>query len=220
MAYRVGLLLAGCGAFDGSDIHETVLALLALDRPGVDLIFTAPDMNQRHVVSHITQEEMEVQRNVLEESARIARGNIVDLATLDTGQLDALIVPGGFGPVKNLCEFAFKGPTQAIDPQVRHLLRTLFMKKKPMGAIAMAAFTLAIALADHQPEITVGSNMHTAAAIETIGGLHQECESDQICVDRTNRIVTTPGSLEGTSLKEIAVGVERLVEKILDLIGN
>lgn len=220
MANRVGLLLSGCGALDGSDIHEAILAQLALDRSGAKVICAAPDMNHRHILNHITQEEMEAQRNVLQESARIARGNIAELSSLDYRQLDALIIPGGFGTVKNLCEFAYQGPTQAVDPQVRHLLGTMLTDKKPIGAIAMAAVMLVIALADHRPEVTVGKDAGIAGAIENMGGRHHVCQSNQIYVDHTHKIVTTPAYMLESGMNAVAVGIERLVERVLDLIGN
>lgn len=219
MPKRIGLLLSGCGALDGSDMHEAVLSLLALDRFGAEVVCTAPDMEQRHVLNHMSQEEMGVQRNVLLESARIARGNIIDLALLDGRDLDALIIPGGFGAIKNFNDFAFKGPTQDINRHVQLILESMRSLEKPIGAIAMAAVTVVIALAEHHPEVTIGTDKGVSAAIELMGGRHYCCEADQIYVDSAHKIVSTPANMMATGINEVAVGIERLVEKILHLIG-
>ncbi|MGD9008568.1 MAG: isoprenoid biosynthesis protein ElbB, partial [Desulfobacteraceae bacterium] len=123
MTRRIAVLLSGCGALDGSDIHEAVLTLLALDRAGVEIVCTAPDIDQFHVINHLTNEETEQVRNVLVESSRIARGNVVTLDMFDPQKIDGLILPGGFGSVKSLCTFAIKGPEGDINPQVLELLR-------------------------------------------------------------------------------------------------
>jgi enhancing lycopene biosynthesis protein 2 len=217
MAKRVGLLLSGCGVFDGSDLHEAVLALLALDRAGASAICTALDREQHHVVDHMTQEEMEAPRNALVESARLARGHVVDLSSLHAGELDALIIPGGFGAIKNLSDFAFKGPGAQADPQVKRILEEMLGQGKPMGAIGIAAAALVNALAHHGPHVTIGTDLGTAAAIEIMGGHHHPCDVDQIHVDNALKIVTTPGYLLGPNIGQVSRGIERLVEQILDL---
>ena len=216
---RIALLLSGCGAWDGSDIHETVLTLVALDRAGAEVICIAPDLMQYHVLNHLTQEEVAAQRNMLLESARLARGKIVDLATIDPSLLDALIMPGGFGAVKNLSQFALKGPTREVNPQVRDLLEIIHRLKKPIGAIALAAIPLVIALADYRPEVAVSTDEGIAAAIEIMGGSHKQCKSNKIWVDRPNKIVTLPASMPDMRIGDVAAGVNRVVAKVLELIG-
>ena len=217
MGIRTGVLLSGCGVFDGTEIHEAVLTLLALDRAGADIICTAPDVDQYHVINHITQETMEQTRNVLVESARIARGDIVDLKTLSADLLDALIVPGGFGAAKNLSDFAIKGPDAVVHPQVQRIFDEMIAAKKPIGAICIAPATLTKALSAHHPQVTIGTDMGTAAAIETMGGGHHDRHVDQIHVDETNRIVTTPAYMLGPSIRHIAAGIEKLVSEVLKL---
>ena len=143
MPSKVGLLLSGCGIFDGSEIHEAVLTMLFLDRAGAQIVCTAPDMEQVHVIDHVTLEAMDQKRNVLVESARIARGNIIDLQILDAKELDALIIPGGFGAVKNLSDFALTGPQARVHPQVQRILSEMLAAGKPIGALCISPATVA-----------------------------------------------------------------------------
>jgi enhancing lycopene biosynthesis protein 2 len=218
MAKRIGVLLSGCGVFDGSEIHEAVLTLLALDRNGAEIICTAPNMNQLHVINHMTTEQMTGTRNVLIESARIARGKIVDLKDLSIEQIDALVMPGGYGAVKNLSNFAVKGPEAEVHPEVQRILEQLLAAGKPIGAICIAPATVTKALARHEPEVTIGTDRGTAAAIETMGGQHKTCAVDQIHVDSRHKIVTTPAYMLGPGIKDIAVGIEKLVQHVLAMI--
>jgi enhancing lycopene biosynthesis protein 2 len=217
MTIRIGVLLSGCGALDGSDIHEAVLTLLALDRAGVEIVCTAPDIDQFHVINHLTNEESAEVRNVLVESSRIARGNVVALDALDPQKIDGLILPGGFGAVKSLCTFALKGPQGDVNPQVLELLRRVHEEKKPIGAVCISPATIVMTLKGCQPSVTIGTDAGAAAAIHTMGGEHHACKVDEIYVDPVNRIVSTPGYMLGTEIKEIAAGIEKLVQKVIEL---
>jgi enhancing lycopene biosynthesis protein 2 len=219
MTQKIGVLLSGCGALDGSEIHEAVLTMLALDRAGVEIVCTAPDIDQFHVINHLTQEESAEVRNILVESARIARGNLVGIDALDAQQIDGLILPGGFGAVKSLCTFALKGPEGNVNPHALELLRRMHTEKKPIGAINISPATVVMALKAHHPSVTIGTDAGAAAAIHTMGGGHHACKVDEIYVDPVNRIVSTPGYMLGTGLKEIATGIEKLVQKVLELAG-
>ncbi|MBN2332871.1 MAG: isoprenoid biosynthesis glyoxalase ElbB [Deltaproteobacteria bacterium] len=216
---NIGVLLSGCGVYDGSEIHEAVLTLLALDRAGVAVQCLAPNMDQREVVNHQTGAVTGESRNVLVESARIARGNIRDIKNIGAGDLDGLIMPGGFGAAKNLSDFALQGANATVHPEVERLLREMLAAGKPIGAICIAPATLTKALADQQPEVTIGSDMGTAAAIEAMGGKHQICSVDMIHVDRLHKIVTTPAYMLGPGIKEVAVGIEKLVNEVVRLAG-
>ncbi len=218
MSKKVGVLLAGCGVFDGSEIHEAVLTLLFLDKAGVQVLCMAPDMAQFHVINHLTQQETGEKRNVLVESARIARGDIQDVATVKALDLDALILPGGFGAVKNLSDFALKGPDAVVQPDVLRLIREMAAAGKPIGAICIAPATLTRAIADQKPEVTIGNDPGTAAGIERMGGKHYTCTVAQIHVDVANRIVTTPAYMLGPGIKDIAIGIERLVQEVVGMI--
>jgi enhancing lycopene biosynthesis protein 2 len=216
---KIGVLLSGCGVFDGSEIHEAVLTLLALDRAGVEVICMAPDVEQYHVINHITQEVTDEKRNVLIESARIARGNIKNLKDVRVTDIDGLIIPGGFGAVKNLSDFAIKGPYATVHPEVQRLLDEVLSAQKPIGALCIAPATLTKALSGKTPEVTIGNDASTASAIESMGGVHRNCTVDMIHVDKSNNIVTTPAYMLGPSIKDVAVGIEKLVIKVVELAG-
>jgi enhancing lycopene biosynthesis protein 2 len=219
MTKRVGVILSGCGVFDGTEIHEAVLTLLALDRAGAEYVCAAPDMEQLHVLNHMTQEEMDEKRNVLIESARIARGDITNLSSLKADAIDALIIPGGFGAAKNLSNFAVKGPEATVHPEVTRILKEMLDAAKPIGAICIAPATLTRALSDVSPEVTIGTDTGTAAGIESMGGRHIACAVDEIHVDSVNKIVTTPAYMLGPGIKDVANGIEKLVQKIITLMG-
>jgi enhancing lycopene biosynthesis protein 2 len=219
MTKRVGVILSGCGVFDGTEIHEAVLTLLALDRAGAEYVCAAPDMEQLHVLNHMTQEEMDEKRNVLIESARIARGDITNLSSLKADAIDALIIPGGFGAAKNLSNFAVKGPEATVHPEVTRILKEMLDAAKPIGAICIAPATLTRALSDVSPEVTIGTDTGTAAGIESMGGRHIACAVDEIHVDSVNKIVTTPAYMLGPGIKDVATGIEKLVQKIITLMG-
>lgn len=214
---KVGVLLSGCGVFDGAEIHEAVLTLLALDRAGAEIVCMAPNVEQAHVINHLTQEVTAEKRNVLVESARIARGEIKDLKDVQAGDLDALIMPGGFGAAKNLSDFAFKGPQATVLPEVKRLLTDLAAAGKPIGAICIAPATLTKALADRKPEVTIGTDAGTASAIEAMGGRHKSCSVDMIHLDAGNKLVSTPAYMLGPGIKEVAQGIEKLVAKVVEL---
>lgn len=218
MAKKVGVLLSGCGVFDGAEIHEAVLTLLALDRAGAEIVCMAPDM-EFQVVSHITQKETGEKRNVLTESARIARGNIRNLKDVQASDIDALVIPGGFGAAKNLSNFAVKGPEATVHPEVERLLREMTASGKPVGAICIAPATLTKALSDKSPEVTIGQDVGTASAIEAMGGHHKPCAVDMIHVDQKNKLVTTPAYMLGPGIKDVAVGIEKLVNQVISMIG-
>lgn len=217
MSKKVGVMLSGCGVFDGSEIHEAVLTLLFLDRAGAKAICMAPDMDQFHVINHLTHQTSEEKRNVLVESARIARGNIEDVAKVKASDIDALILPGGFGAAKNLSDFALKGPDSLVQPDVLRLIREMVEAGKPVGAICIAPATLARAIADKKPEVTIGNDSGTASGIERMGGKHKVCTVDMIHVDKKNRIVSTPAYMLGPGIKDIAIGIEKLVNEILSM---
>jgi enhancing lycopene biosynthesis protein 2 len=214
---KIGVLLSGCGVFDGSEIHEAVLTLLALDRAGADIVCMAPNVDQYHVINHLTQEEMNEKRNVLVESARIARGEIKDIKEVHASDIDGLTIPGGYGAAKNLSDFAFKGPNATVHPEVGRLLEEMVAVGKPVGAICIAPATVAKALSDKKPEVTIGTDEGTAQAIEAMGGQHKACTVDMIHLDESNKIVTTPAYMLGPGIKDVAEGIEKLVAKVIEL---
>ena len=216
---RVGLCLSGCGVFDGSEIHEAVIALLALDRAGVEVLCMAPNAPQHHVVNHLTGAPTEETRNVLVEAARIARGQITDLAEVSADELDALILPGGFGAAKNLCDFAEAGSAAVAHPEVARLLRELHAQQKPIGAICISPAVVAATFKGSAvvPSLTLGEAGEAAATLEALGAAHMTCPVDEFRVDQTNRIVSTPAYMYDTGIAQVAAGIERLVAEVLRL---
>lgn len=217
MGKKVGVILSGCGVFDGTEIQEAVLTLLFLDRSGAQAVCAAPDIDQLHVLNHMSNEEMNERRNVLIESARIVRGDIMDLKSLKADHIDALILPGGFGAAKNLSDFALKGPDATLLPDLKRILREVHDAGKPIGALCIATAAVAKALNDFSPAVTIGKEMGTAAAIETMGATHHPCRVDEIHIDTRNRIVTTPAYMLGPGIKDVAIGIEKLVDQVLAL---
>ncbi|MFH2058958.1 MAG: isoprenoid biosynthesis glyoxalase ElbB [Pseudomonadota bacterium] len=220
MALKAGVLLSGCGVYDGSEIHEAVLTLLFLDRAGAQILCMAPNIDQLHVVNHLSGEANDEKRNVLIESARIARGDIKDLKDMTASDMDLLIVPGGFGAAKNLCSFAIDGPDATINPEVKRLIEEMIEAKKPIGALCIAPAVLARALGSKNTEVTIGNDAGTADAIESMGATHIQCGVKDIHVDEKNKIVTTPAYMLGPDIKNVAVGIEKLVAKVLELAAD
>ncbi len=218
MAKKVGVILSGCGVYDGSEIHEAVITMLALDRRGAEMVICAPDIPQMHVVNHLTGEVAEGEsRNVLVESARIARGAIQDIATVKADDLDALIIPGGFGAAKNLCDFAVKGPDCTVHPQVARLVREVHGQGKPVAAVCIAPAILASVLGEESPALTIGTDENTAAALEKMGAQHLSCPVTEFVVDKERKLITTPAYMLAQRISEAAEGIEKTVQALLDM---
>jgi enhancing lycopene biosynthesis protein 2 len=215
---RIGVLLSGSGVQDGSEIHEAVLALLALDRADVEIVCLAPDRNQMDVVDHRTGKPVPETRNILAESARIARGEIRSITEVDPKHLDGLVIPGGFGAAKNLCTFARDGADCTVDPDVSRLLTGLYRAGKPIAALCIAPTILAALFGkDESPEVTIGTDAGVAAALGTMGARHREAGTTEVVVDRKNRFVTTPCYMSATRIREIEAGVTGAVRELLAL---
>jgi enhancing lycopene biosynthesis protein 2 len=218
MGKKVGVVLSGCGVYDGAEIHESVVTLLAIDRLGGEAVICAPDVAQLHVVNHLTGEVEEgAERNVLVESARIARGEIRDVASVDADELDALILPGGFGAAKNLCDFAVKGTECEVDPGVAALVRAVHQQGKPVAAVCIAPALIAKVLGDEGPQLTIGNDADTAGALQTMGAAHIDCPVNEFVVDHDRKLISSPAYMLAGSISEAAEGIERTVEALLDM---
>lgn len=213
---KIGVVLSGCGVYDGSEIHEAVLTLLALSRQGAEAICFAPDKSQADVINHLTGELMAETRNVLIEAARIARGAVQPLSQADASTLDALIVPGGFGAAKNLSTFASEGAECHVDPDLKRLALALHAAGKPLGFICIAPAMLP-RIFDFPLRLTIGTDIDTAEIVEDMGGEHVPCPVDDIVVDEYNKIVTTPAYMLAQSIAEAATGIDKLVDRVLVL---
>lgn len=215
---RVGVILSGCGFKDGAEVHESVLTLLALDRAGAEVACFAPDIDQASVVNHLTGEAVDERRNVLVESARIARGEIRDVEQADPSALDALILPGGFGAALNLSDFAQKGPAADVHEGTARLIRAMHQARKPIGAICIAPAVIARVLGkDGSPTLTIGNDAGTADALQACGAAHQDCPVESFVVDKESRVVSTPAYMLGPTIKHVAEGIERCVSEVLEL---
>jgi enhancing lycopene biosynthesis protein 2 len=215
---KVAVVLSGCGVFDGSEIHEAVACLIALDRRGAHIICTAPSIPQSTVMNHATKEPAKDQsRNVLEESARIARGKIRDVATLHASELDALVFPGGFGAAKNLSDFASKGPACTLNQDVHRLVSDMHAAKKPIGLACIAPVLAAKILSKHAPRLTIGADKPTADAINSMGAQHVPTDPTGVVVDEQNRLVTTPCYMNDVGPWTVFQGVEKMIEQVLRL---
>jgi len=217
MGAKVAVVLSGCGFMDGAEIHESVLTLYFLERAGASIQMFAPDKDQMHVVNHLTGKPTAEKRNVMVESARIARGNIKEIKEAKMADFDALVVPGGFGVAKNLCDFAIKGADARVDPEVKRLVEEAVSAKKPLVAICIAPALVAAALrgSSTSARLTIGNDPGTASALETMGAGHQNCPVDQAVVDEENRIITTPAYMLGSGPGEVGSGIEQAINKLM-----
>ena len=213
---KFAVVLSGSGVFDGAEIHEATLTLYAIIKHNATYDIFAPDINQYHVINHITGEEMKETRNVLVESARIARGKIYSLSKFNANKFDALIFPGGFGAAKNLSDFAFKGSGCHVIEDVAEAIRNMVKLNKPIGALCIAPVLLAKILGDVL--ITIGNNQATAEAVELMGATHKSTTHGETILDKKYKIVTTPCYMLDANILQIAEGAENAVKEILKLI--
>ncbi|MFV0269132.1 MAG: isoprenoid biosynthesis glyoxalase ElbB [Draconibacterium sp.] len=212
---KIAVVLAGCGVYDGAEIHEATLTMLAISQQGAEYQCFAPDVKQAHVVNHLTGEEMPESRNVLVEAARIARGNIKPLSEYKASDFDAIVFPGGFGAAKNLCTFAFDGPDCSVNPDVESAIRSTVVAEKPVGALCISPALITKVLGD--VEVTIGQDAGTAAAIEKLGATHVATTHGEIVVDNKYKVVTTPCYMLDATISQIADGANKVVAKILEM---
>lgn len=214
MAKNVGVLLSGCGYLDGSEVHEAVCTLLALDEAGAKAVCMAPNITLS-VVDHLTGDLTGETRNVLAESARIARGKVIDLSTVAAEELDALILPGGYGAAKNLSDFATKGTGMSVNEEVARLVHAVHQAGKPIGFICIAPAIAAKLLPG--VKLTIGNDPGTAAALNEMGGQHCDCAVTDFIVDEANKVVSTPAYMLGPWIKEVHSGISKCVREVLAL---
>ena len=215
---KIGVVLSGCGVRDGSEIHEAVFTLLAIDQAGCEAVCMAPD-KEFPVTDHLTMQETGEKRNVLVESARIARGNIRNIRDVKAADLDAIVFPGGFGAARNLCDFAVKGAAASVHPEVARLLKEMAAARKPIGAICISPVVIAAVLGKElAPTVTIGNDAGTAAEIEKAGARHQKCPVTEFVVDTKNKLVSTPAYMLANRISEAYEGIEKCVKEVIKLI--
>jgi len=214
---KVAVVLAGCGFYDGAEINEAVLTLLCLEQQGATYQCFAPNVQQMHVINHLTGQVAEGEsRNVLVEAARIARGRIKDVREARVDEFDALLVPGGFGAAKNLSNFAVAGAAMVVQPDFLTLARAFHQKGKPIGLICIAP-VMAAAICGEGARCTIGNDAGTAAAIEAMGAEHLSCPVSEARVDRERKLVTTPAYMLAGGVAEAYSGISECVKEVLAL---
>lgn len=213
---KFAVILAGSGHLDGSEIHEAVMTLLAIDKLGASYTIFAPDINQYHVMNHYTKTEMKETRNVLIEAARIARGDIYPLSEFNAEKFDALVIPGGYGAAKNLCTYAIDGTEMKINADVEKALKAMKEKNKPIGALCIAPVILAKVFGNIT--VTIGTDPATAKHLEIMGAHNTGTGHGEVAVDEKNNIFTTPCYMLNARISDIAEGAENLIEKMLEKI--
>lgn len=212
---KVAVILSGCGVFDGSEIYESVLTLLRIEQNNAQYQCMAPNIEQMHVINHLKGEAASGEsRNVLVEAARLARGAIIDLADANPDDYDALIIPGGFGAAKNLSDFAVNGANCSVNETVAGFTRAIHATGKPVGLICIAPAMTPL-LFGEGTLCTIGTDADTAAAIEAMGGKHQNCPVDSAVVDKEKKVVTTPAYMLAGSISEAASGINKLVDEVI-----
>lgn len=217
---KVLVLLAGSGAKDGAEIHESVITLLALDKAGVEYQCAAPNINQHHVLDFRNDNELDETRNVLVEAARIARGKIKDLAEISMNDYDALALPGGYGVAKNFCSFAFEGAKATVNADVKRIINEAYDAKKPIAAICVSPALVALSLAEKNPNIvmTLGLDEETNKSLEQIGVKYKTCLSSEFIFDRDNLILSTPAYMDGrATISQLEQGITKTIFALVEL---
>lgn len=211
---KFAVILAGCGVFDGSEIHEVTLAMLAIRQQGGSYQCFAPNINQHHVLNHITGEEMNETRNILIESARLSRGDIKDLSDFNPADFDVLLIPGGFGVAKNLCNFAFKGSDCEVIPSVAKAIKETHTAQKPIGALCISPVLIAGVLGD--VDVTIGQDEPTIENLGKMGTTHIKATHGEVIIDKENNVFSTPCYMLDATIEQIYEGASNIVKSILD----
>ena len=212
---KFGVVLSGCGVFDGAEIHEATLTLLAIMKNGGTYQCFAPDIYQHHVINHLTGKEMNEKRNVLIESARIARGDIKPLSQFNAKEFDAIIFPGGFGAAKNLSNIAFEGAAAKVNPDVEKAVKEMHKLGKPIGALCISPAVIA-AIIKNDIEVTIGNEKETADVIEKMGGKHKTTTHGEVTIDKKNKVFTTPCYMLDATILDIENGAMNVVKEMVN----
>ncbi len=212
---KIAIVLSGCGFKDGAEIHESVLTMLAIDQHGAAYSCFAPDIPQKKVYDHYHKIDSQTQRNVLVESARIARGDIKPLSEFVAVNFDAVVFPGGFGAASSLCSFSQDGVNCKVDKQVEEVILTMNQKRKPIGALCISPIIIAKIITN--AKVTIGHDSGVADAITKMGAIHKDTEQGQIAIDNDNKIVTTPCYMLNSTITQVFVGVEKLISELLKM---
>lgn len=225
---KIGVLLSGCGVYDGAEIQESLCTMLAIEEIGGETVAISINQNQHHVVNHLTGEEMDESRNMLVEAARIARGNVTDIDALSISEIDALVIPGGFGSAKNLTNWAFEGPAGTIHPSVKKLILSIIKAKKPLVALCVSPVVVAKALEGSEIHSTLTIGSVSEASPYDINGFSQGLESvgaattmktkREINIDTQNKIITAPCYMMDASLLEVRNNIQQAIQALKEFL--
>ncbi|AFM05726.1 uncharacterized protein involved in an early stage of isoprenoid biosynthesis [Bernardetia litoralis DSM 6794] len=226
---KIGVLLSGAGVYDGAEIQESVLILLALEQAGVSYFCIAPNIEQHHVINHLTGNEMNEKRNVLVEAARIARGNIKDLAEINADDMDGLVMPGGFGVAKNFTKWAFEGANGEINPDVKKIINEMVRNHKPIAAVCMSPTTVAKALEGSgiEANLTIGTTKEKSpyqiadinAEMKKVDANPVLCPVTEVITDDANNIVSSPCYMMEASISQINEGIQKTIAKLVEMVA-
>jgi enhancing lycopene biosynthesis protein 2 len=225
---RIGVLLSGCGVYDGAEIQEAVLTLLAIEEIGAKAICIGLNQDQYHVINHLNGEEMIEKRNMLIEAARIARGEINEISTVSPADLDALVIPGGFGSAKNFTSWAFDGPEGTIDPKVKLLIVNMVNVGKPIAALCVSPIVVAKAFENSMvhAQLTMGTDAAPSpydikgfsTGLESLGSTTSMKMIDEIEIDKENKIISAPCYMMEASIVEVRKNIRKAIDAVRDMI--
>jgi len=210
------VILSGCGNKDGSEIHESVLTLLSIDRAGHRYQCFAPDVPQERVLNFLTNADMKEKRNVLLESARIARSQIKPLSDFRVGDCDVLVMPGGRGAGLNLSSFVKNQERMTVNPEVQSAICSMHAAQKPIGALCLAPVIIARVLKG--VSVTFGQDEAMNAIFQKLGTKTVNADARSIVIDRDNKIVTTPCYMLDARISEISEGIEKLIQQLIKMV--
>lgn len=224
---KIGVLLSGCGVYDGSEIQEAVLTMLAIKEAGHDYVCISVDASQHHVINHTSGEEMDEKRNMLVESARIARGDVQDIQSVNPADIDAVVMPGGFGAAKNFSKWAFEGPEGDIMPEVKLFLVNMANVGKPICALCVSPVVVAKALqgSEIHPNLTLGTDQEASpydipgfhAGIESVGATSAVKGITEVNVDKANRIVSAPCYMLDADILAVRENIKKAIDATIAL---
>ncbi|MCX8515318.1 MAG: hypothetical protein RL017_110 [Pseudomonadota bacterium] len=214
MTKKIAVILAGCGRWDGSEIHESVLTLLSIVQNGGSYQCFSLDKEQYQVVNHLSEQPVpQEKRNMLVESARIARGAVKPINELDYNSFDALIIPGGNGTAFNLFSLAYAGADYTVDEAIKNICLSFTQHKKPVGFICIAPAMIPI-IYGSTVNFTIGNDSELIKLLETKGAKHFKHTVDEIHVDSVNKVVSTPAYMLAQNIAEAYTGIKKLVDQI------
>lgn len=212
---KFAVVLSGSGVYDGSEIHEATLSMFAIAKSGCSYKIFAPDIEQHHVINHLTGKEMNETRNVLVESARIARGKIEPLSEFEPKDFDILLFPGGFGAAKNLSDYAFKGADCSVNEDVEEAITSMVKLKKPIGALCISPVLIGKLL--DGVKLTIGEDEATIQELKKMGAVHKETTHGELIIDEKYKIITTPCYMLDATIDQIGTGAENIVKALIEM---